>query len=361
MNWLSKNVDELFLPAEEKISLMSDFLGQISSLITHRIEEPINEVSHFEILEFPDESIDLKQFVHEIRAEMISKAERLNSLSMQIESAVLHVIKMFFDKAGYKSKVFEQKIGDIGIEITQIKVRIEPFCLDLMQLSSMQKLAIQMFVQDPLKSRNASQFIQSPSNEWERFNELCNEFLSAFEARFIEALTLCAKNTFEMIKTRANPIQLKARIKKLRLYPLDTIDANADAKDNLKPPLILTNVELHSSRIVLNPNIDEVQQLMHQLVNYVLNIFHGVRKWGEVRPIESKLIHNYPLHDFSELLSTNGNLEIDQIYDHRDGNSRQIPQRPFLVKTYYNTIANNKELIKLYQNIGNYFVENSLR
>lgn len=32
-----------------------------------------------------------------------------------------------------------------------------------------------------------------------------NEFLSAFESRFIEALTICAKNTFEMIKTRANP------------------------------------------------------------------------------------------------------------------------------------------------------------
>jgi hypothetical protein len=98
---------------------MSDFLGQISSLIIHRIEEPIHEISRFEILEFPDDSIDLKQFVHEIREQIISKSEKLNSLSMQIESAVLHVIKMFFDKAGYKSKVFEQKIGDIGIYINR--------------------------------------------------------------------------------------------------------------------------------------------------------------------------------------------------------------------------------------------------
>jgi hypothetical protein len=96
---------------------MSDFLGQISSLIIHRIEEPINEVSRFEILEFSDDPIDLKTFVHEIRQEIISKAEKLNSLSMQIESAVLHVIKMFFDKIGYKSKVFEHKLGDIGIDI----------------------------------------------------------------------------------------------------------------------------------------------------------------------------------------------------------------------------------------------------
>jgi hypothetical protein len=95
---------------------MSDFLDQISSLIKYRIEEPINEVSHFEILEFPDDSIDLKQFIYDIRQEIIFKAEKLNSLSMQIESAVLHVIKMFFDKLGYKSKPFEQKIGDIGID-----------------------------------------------------------------------------------------------------------------------------------------------------------------------------------------------------------------------------------------------------
>ncbi|CAF3017866.1 unnamed protein product [Rotaria socialis] len=193
LNWLSKNLDELFLPAEEKISLMSDFLSQISSLIIHRIEEPINEVSRFEILEFPDDSIDFKQFVHDIQQEIISKAEKLNSLSMQIESAVLHVIRMFFDKAGYRSKPFEQKLGDI----------------DLMQLSTMQRLTIQMFVQDTTKSvrktRNPTQFILPPSNEWERFNELCNEFLSSFEARLIEALTLCAKNTFEMIKIRANP------------------------------------------------------------------------------------------------------------------------------------------------------------
>ncbi|CAF3741963.1 unnamed protein product [Rotaria sp. Silwood1] len=347
LNWLSKNFDELFLPAEEKISLMSDFLSQISSLIIHRIEEPLNEVSRFEILEFPDDSIDFKQFINDIRQQIIFKAEKLNSLSMQIESAVLHVIQMFFDKIGYKSKPFEQKIGDI----------------DLMQLSSMQRLAIQMFVQDPSKSikksRNPNQFILQPSNEWERFNELCNEFLSSFEARLIEALTLCAKNTFEMIKTRANPtlIQIKSRLKKLRLYSLDTVDANIDRKDNIIHPLILTNVELHSSIIILNPSIDEIQQLMHQLVNYVLNIFHGVRKWGEVRHIDCKLIHNYPMHDFSDLLPTDENLEIDKITDNTDENLRHIEQ----AKTYYNTISNNKELTKLYQNIGTFFVENHVR
>ncbi|CAM4927444.1 unnamed protein product [Rotaria socialis] len=347
LNWLSKNLDELFLPAEEKISLMSDFLSQISSLIIHRIEEPINEVSRFEILEFPDDSIDFKQFVHDIQQEIISKAEKLNSLSMQIESAVLHVIRMFFDKAGYRSKPFEQKLGDI----------------DLMQLSTMQRLTIQMFVQDTTKSvrktRNPTQFILPPSNEWERFNELCNEFLSSFEARLIEALTLCAKNTFEMIKIRANPtlIQMKPRLKKLRLYSLDTVDANIDRKDNRKHPLISTHIELHSSMIILNPSIDEIQQLMHHLVNYVLNIFHGVRKWGEVRHVDSKLIHNYPMHDFSDLLPTNGTLEIDKIPDENEENSRYIQQ----AKTYYNTIANNKELTKLYQNIGTFFVENRIR
>jgi hypothetical protein len=88
-----------------------------------------------------------------------------------------------------------------------------------MQLSPIQRLAIQMFVQNPSKSKNSVQSTLPPSNEWERFNELCmlklrnrnlyffvgNDFLSAFEVRFIEALTLCAKNTFEMIKNRANP------------------------------------------------------------------------------------------------------------------------------------------------------------
>jgi hypothetical protein len=94
---------------------MSDFFDQISSLINHRIEEPINEISHFEILEFPDDSIDFKQFVYDIRQQIIFKAEKLNSISMQIESTVLHIIKMFFNKLGYKSKPFEQKLGDIGI------------------------------------------------------------------------------------------------------------------------------------------------------------------------------------------------------------------------------------------------------
>jgi hypothetical protein len=99
---------------------MSNFLDQISSLIIHRIEEPINEISHFDILEFSDDSIDFKQFIDEIRQQMIGKAEKLNSLSMQIESAVLHVIKMFFDKLGYQSKPFEQKIRDLGIEFSTV-------------------------------------------------------------------------------------------------------------------------------------------------------------------------------------------------------------------------------------------------
>lgn len=93
---------------------MSDFLDQISSLIKYGIEEPIHEVSHFEILEFSDESIDLKKYVYDIREEIILKSEKLNSISMQIESTVLHIIQMFFDKLGYQSKPFEQKIGEIG-------------------------------------------------------------------------------------------------------------------------------------------------------------------------------------------------------------------------------------------------------
>ncbi|CAF1454755.1 unnamed protein product [Adineta steineri] len=119
---------------------------------------------------------------------------------------------------------------------------------------------------------------------------------------------------------------MKPRLKKLRLYPLDTIDANANRNGNRKYPLILTNVELQSSMIVLNPSIDEVQQLMHELINYVLNIFHGIRKWGEVRIIDSKLIHNYPMHDFSELLPTNDDLELHKLYDDGEENSWQIQQ-----------------------------------
>ena len=119
-------MDELFLPAEEKISLMSDFLGQISSLIVHRIEEPIASLSRFDILELPDEPIDLRAFVQDIRELILARAEKLNSLSMQIESTVLHVIQMFFDKAGYKSKPFEPSIGDLGLHtLAEPKVRLD--------------------------------------------------------------------------------------------------------------------------------------------------------------------------------------------------------------------------------------------
>ena len=119
---------------------------------------------------------------------------------------------------------------------------------------------------------------------------------------------------------------MKSRLKKRRLYSLDTVDANLDQKDNVKDSLILTNIELHSSVIVLNPSIDEVQQLMHQLVNYALNIFHGIRKWGEVRHIDSQFIHNYPMHDFSELLPTTRTLEVNQTSDNGAENSRLFQQ-----------------------------------
>ena len=74
-----------------------------------------------------------------------------------------------------------------------------------MQLSSIQKLAVQMFTEHTDKLKNLDQLSSQPLNEWERFNEHCNDFLSAYETRFIEALTICAKNTFEMIKARVNP------------------------------------------------------------------------------------------------------------------------------------------------------------
>jgi hypothetical protein len=114
LNWLSVNVDEFFLIAEEKIRFMSNFLEQISSFIVDRIEQPIIELTRFDILEFPDEPIDINEFVDHIRRQILFKAERLNSASMQIESAVRHVIRMFFDKAGYQSKPFELRLADIG-------------------------------------------------------------------------------------------------------------------------------------------------------------------------------------------------------------------------------------------------------
>jgi hypothetical protein len=119
-------------------------------------------------------------------------------------------------------------------------------------------------------------------------------------------------------------MQVKPRLKKLRLYPLDTVDANADRNDQRKSPLILTDVELQASMVSLNPTIDEVQQLMHQLVNYILNTFHGVRKWGEIRDIDMSRIHDYPMHQFSELLSTNGNAE--NVLDTEEDSSRQMQQ-----------------------------------
>ena len=116
---------------------------------------------------------------------------------------------------------------------------------------------------------------------------------------------------------------MKPRLKKLRLYPLDTVDANTDPKENKRSLLILSHVQLQSSNIVLHPTTDEVQQLMHQLVNYVLKIFHGVRQWGEVREIDVNLIHNYPMHDFSQFAPTNGNAEKEKISARDEEGSRQ--------------------------------------
>lgn len=119
---------------------------------------------------------------------------------------------------------------------------------------------------------------------------------------------------------------MKPRLKKLRLYPLDTVDANADRVGHVKHPLISTHVELHASTVVLNPNVEEVQQLMQQLIGYVVNVFHGVRKWGEVRTVDAKRIHEHPAHDFTELLPNEGNSEIEKFYGNENGASRQIQQ-----------------------------------
>ncbi|CAF4367042.1 unnamed protein product, partial [Rotaria sordida] len=52
----------------------------------------------------------------------------------------------------------------------------------------------------------------------------------------------------------------------------------------------------------------------------------GVRKWGEVRHIDSKLIHNYPMHDFSDLLPTDETLQINKMSENEEENLRHIEQ-----------------------------------
>lgn len=114
LNWFSKNLDEFFLPAEEKLRSIYDFLDQISSFIARRIEQPLAELSNLEIFEFPENPIDLKTFLDEIREKIREKSEKLNFLSRKIESAVLHVIEMFFERTGNSERSFEPKITDIG-------------------------------------------------------------------------------------------------------------------------------------------------------------------------------------------------------------------------------------------------------
>lgn len=114
LNWFSKNLDEFFLPAEEKLRSIYDFLDQISSFIARRIEQPLAELSNLEIFEFPENPIDLKTFLDQIREKIREKSEKLNFLSRKIESAVLHVIEMFFERTGNSERSFEPKITDIG-------------------------------------------------------------------------------------------------------------------------------------------------------------------------------------------------------------------------------------------------------
>lgn len=130
LNWLSRNLSELFLPAEKKIYLMSNFLDQISSLITQRIEELIHEVSRFETLEFPDESIDFKLFVDEIRQQMIVKAEnsihfpcKVNRLFFTWFKCLCKIHRMNrSDLMNYVGKDWEDVLENFGFKVMNFSV-----------------------------------------------------------------------------------------------------------------------------------------------------------------------------------------------------------------------------------------------
>ncbi|KAI0990055.1 hypothetical protein GJ496_006927 [Pomphorhynchus laevis] len=142
---------------------------------------------------------------------------------------------------------------------------------------------------------------ENKSNEYDKQSQEINGELARvwnyYEGRMTEGLIYITINSLDKLREHllnSKSVQLNKDAKcKTSLY-VQSYDALND--EHVQTHVFCVDVILDDQIIKLSPSVDKLQHSVNQVVQYILNVSKGVKRWGQSKELKADMIHciNYP-------------------------------------------------------------------
>ncbi|XP_015212531.2 dynein axonemal heavy chain 5 isoform X1 [Lepisosteus oculatus] len=338
LNWSSLNIEKYLNGIISALAELELLLDRVNDLVEFRIDAVLQEMSTAPLCKLPDdEPFTCEEFVQMTKELCIKGAQRLQTKSSLVEEAANELINMLLDFEP-QNKEREEKPNDESRDESKIA-------------SEESEDEDDGKSENRLFSRNTNQGSTGPpsplakkkkKNIAEILEEEAHELLSHFNHRNVEALLRVTRNSLETLRKRIHISSI--------IHFLEGDSSNKQKSTG--QPIFRTNITLSIPNITMVPALDEVQQALNRVVEYIVSVSKGVGQWSKERISKHKMSERR-IAALRRDSRDSDSEEGDTLHrSATDGSTSDISVSVnhtfcFQSRNYYKTVSENKEIVKL--------------
>nr|XP_018671052.1 dynein heavy chain 5, axonemal isoform X3 [Ciona intestinalis] len=247
LSWTSINIEQFIENSHSSLAELELLLDRVNDLMKYRIDSVLTDMSSISLVRLPsDQPLTIHEFLQETKELCTVGSQTLQAKSRLVQEATNELIDMLMQFPHNKDVEVEEDV-------------VVPPSAQSMRTSSTLSRAVSA------KKKKKKDMMQIMEDE-------AKELLSYFNHRNMEALIKVVKVTLEAVRKRIiSPISQRY-----------ISDANGIDVPRVVP-LLRANAVLTIPQIGMNPRLDEIQQSLSRVAEYVLVVMKGVAQWSKER------------------------------------------------------------------------------
>ncbi|KAI0987912.1 hypothetical protein GJ496_006330 [Pomphorhynchus laevis] len=385
-NWQSPGLTKYTGQCELEVDMMENLVYRVEWLVANRIHRHLDTLFNISLMTIPNvtskthmsnyngqqvnekhQCITLEEFAQLTKKDTLTAAVSIAALNSKIENAVLDLIEMFTeacdDQAGsitfqpcHGSTVKLGRLGKLQRSIVQTFALTDKGLRKIHQLRSIP--TSQQTIED---SENKS---NEDGKQLQEINGELARVWNYYEGRMTEGLIYITINSLDKLREHLlsrKRVQLnKVEKCKTALY-VQSSDALND--EHVQTPVFCVDVILEDQIIKLSSSVDKLQHSVNQVLQYILNVSKGVKRWGQSKELKADMIHciDYP----GRLDAMRGDIDVFQLILKKLStlDCKFVPENAKSTDVYnlfelplavlYNDIRTDVEVNRIYKDLSN--------
>ncbi|KAI0987265.1 hypothetical protein GJ496_009031, partial [Pomphorhynchus laevis] len=390
-NWQSPGLTKYTEQCDLEVDMMENLVYRVEWLVVNRIHRHLDTLFNIYLMTIPNvtskthmsnyngqqvnekhQCLTLEEFAQLTKKDTLTAAVSIAALNSKIENAVLDLIEMFTeacdDQAGsmnfrpcHGSTVKLGRLGKPQRSIVQTFALTDKGLRKIHQLRSLP--TSQQTIED---SENKS---NEDGKQLQEINGEIARVWNYYEGRMTEGLIYITINSLDKLRehlfSRKRVHLNKDEKCKTALY-VQSSDALND--EHVQTLVFCVDVILEDQIIKLSPSVDKLQHSVNQVVQYILNVSKGVKRWGQSKELKADMIHciDYP----GRLDAMRGDIDVFQLILKKLStlDCKFIPENAKSTDVYnlfelppavlYNDIRTDVEVNRIYKDLSNCIVMN---